>query len=185
MSVTILGISGSLRRDSLNRALLRAADRLLPDGVTLVDGDISDVPLYNWDVEQELGFPEPVVRFRNQIAEADGLLIATPEYNYSMPGALKNALDWGSRGGQDSPLTGMPAAIMGAAGRLGSVRAQMHLRTVLLHNDLQVVQKPEVLVAGGDAFRDGELVHERYLNQIRRLTTGLLEIIAYQSAESS
>jgi chromate reductase len=185
MSATILGISGSLRRDSLNRALLRAARRLLPDGVTLVDGDISDLPLYNWDVEQELGFPEPVVRFRNQIAEADGLLIATPEYNYSMPGALKNAFDWGSRGGPDSPLNRMPAAIMGAAGRLGSVRAQMHLRTVLLHNDLQVVQKPEVLVPGGDAFQDGELVHDRYLDQIRRLTTGLLKIIADQSAASS
>ena len=178
MSVKILGVSGSLRRDSLNRSLLRAAGRLLPDHVTLVDGDISELPLYNWDVEQEMGFPDSVVRFRQLIAEADGLLIATPEYNFSMPGALKNALDWASRGGPESPLTRMPAAIMGAAGRLGSVRAQIHLRTVLLHNDLRVVQKPEVLVPGGEAFQDGELVGERYLDQITRLTDGLLEIIA-------
>ncbi len=177
MAINILGISGSLRRDSLNRALLRAAGGLLPDGVNLEAADISDLPLYNWDVEQESGFPETVVRFRNQIATADGLLIATPEYNYSMPGALKNALDWASRGGQDAPLTRKPAAIMGAAGRLGSVRAQMHLRTVLLHNDLRVVQRPEVLVPGGAAFADGELVNERYLDQIRRLITGLLELI--------
>ena len=178
MSITILGISGSLRRDSLNRALLRAAASVLPDGVTLADGDISDLPLYNWDVEQESGYPEAVARFREQMEAADGLLISTPEYNNSMPGTLKNAIDWASRGGADSPLNRMPTAIMGAAGRLGSVRAQMHLRTVLLHNDLRVVQNPEVLVPGGDSFSDGELVNERYLDQIRRLTTGLLDVIA-------
>ena len=104
MSINILGISGSLRRDSLNRALLRAAGSLLPSGADLEVADISDLPLYNWDVEQELGFPEPVIRFRSQIAAADGLLISTPEYNNSIPGPLKNALDWASRGGQDSPL---------------------------------------------------------------------------------
>lgn len=177
MSIKILGISGSLRRESLNRALLRAAGTVLPDGVTLEIADISDLPLYNWDVEQESGFPESVVRFRSQIAAADGLLISTPEYNNSMPGALKNAIDWASRGGQDSPLNQKPTAMMGAAGRLGSVRAQMHLRTVLLHNDLKMVQRPEVLVAAGDNFSDGELVNERYLDQIRRLVAALADII--------
>lgn len=177
MTINILGIAGSLRRDSLNRALLRAASGLLPENAALVAADISDLPLYNWDVEQELGFPDSVVRFRDQVAAADGLLIATPEYNFSMPGALKNSLDWASRGGPASPLNRKPAAIMGAAGRLGSVRAQMHLRTVLLHNDLQVVQKPEVLVPGGDTFEDGELVSERYLDQIRRLCVGLVELV--------
>lgn len=179
MSINILGISGSLRRDSLNRALLRAAGSLLPSGADLEVADISDLPLYNWDVEQELGFPEPVIRFRSQIAAADGLLISTPEYNNSIPGPLKNALDWASRGGQDSPLNQKPVAIMGAAGRLGSVRAQMHLRSVLLHNDLKVVQKPEVLITGGgDNFTNGELTNERSLDQIRRLGEALCALVS-------
>lgn len=177
MTIHVLGIAGSLRRDSLNRALLRAAAGLLPERAEMTVADISDLPLYNWDVEQESGFPESVERFRQEIAHADGLLIATPEYNNSMPGALKNAIDWASRGGPDSPLNTKPAAIMGAAGRLGSVRAQMHLRVVLLHNDLQVVQRPEVLVAAGNNFTDGELTNERYLDQIKRLCVGLVELI--------
>lgn len=176
MTINILGIPGSLRRDSLNRSLLRAAADLLPDGTELEVANISDLPLYNWDVEQQSGFPESVQRFRAQIAAADGLLIATPEYNNSMPGALKNALDWASRG-PDSPLNEMPAAIMGAAGRLGSVRAQLHLRTVLMNNDLKVVQQPEVLVSGNSHFTDGELTSERYRDQISRLLVGLRDLI--------
>lgn len=176
MTTKIIGIAGSLRMGSLNRSLLRAAARMLPDGVSLEVADISDLPLYNWDVEQELGYPDSVQRFRNQIAGADALLIATPEYNNSIPGALKNAIDWASRGGADSPLNRKPAALMGAAGRLGSVRAQMHLRQVLMNNDLRVVQTPEVLISGGDNFADGELVNERYLDQIRRLLAELLEV---------
>jgi chromate reductase len=176
MTINILGIPGSLRRDSLNRSLLRAAVDLLPEGARLEVANISDLPLYNWDVEQESGFPAPVQRFRDQIAAADGLLIATPEYNNSMPGALKNAIDWASRG-PESPLNGMPAALMGAAGRLGSVRAQMHLRTVLMHNDLKVVQRPEVLVSGSSHFTDGELTNERYRDQISRLLAALGELI--------
>ena len=177
MIYRILGIPGSLRRSSLNRSLLDAAAEVMPDNGKLELADLSDIPLYNWDVEQELGFPEPVQRFRQQIAEADGLLFATPEYNYSMPGALKNALDWASRGGGEAPINRKPAAIMGAAGRLGSVRAQMHLRTVLMHNDLRVVQQPEVLVAGGANFTDGVLTDDRYRDQIQRLCAALLERI--------
>ena len=177
MTTNILGIPGSLRRDSLNRALLRAASEVVPDGVTIEVAEIDDLPLYNWDVEQEQGFPESVARFRSRIAEADALLIATPEYNNSMPGALKNAIDWASRGGRNAPISEKPAAIMGAAGRLGSVRAQLHLRTVLMNNDLRVVQKPEVLVSGGANFTDGELTEERYRDQIRRLLESLLELV--------
>ena len=176
MTKHILGISGSLRRASTNRVLLRVAGELAPDDVEIQIADISDIPVYNWDDEQESGYPESVERFRAEIAAADALLIATPEYNFSMPGALKNALDWASRGGADSPLNGKPAAIMGAAGRLGSIRAQMHLRTVLMHNDLRVVQKPEVLVPVGEAFENGELTHERYRDQVRRLVEALLQL---------
>ena len=177
MTINILGIPGSLRRDSLNRSLLTAAGRLLPDGTQLDVADLSDLPLYNWDVEQESGFPAAVTRFRNQIDAADGLLIATPEYNYSLLGVLKNAIDWASRGGPDSPLNDKPAAIMGAAGRLGSVRAQLHLRTVLMHNNLKVVQKPEVLISGDNNFADGELTNERNLDQIRRLVSALCGLV--------
>lgn len=182
MTVHILGIAGSLRRGSTNRALLRAAAELAPEGVIVDVVEIGDLPLYNWDVEQEHGFPEPVQRFRSQVAAADALLIATPEYNNSMPGALKNAIDWGSRGGAEAPINEKPTAIMGAAGRLGSVRAQMHLRTVLLNNDLKVVQVPEVLVAAGDSFTDGELTSERHRDQIRRLLDNLLEIVEAERA---
>lgn len=173
----ILGICGSLRRDSRNRALLRAAARVLPDQTRLEVAEIGDLPLYDWDVEQEVGFPGPVARFRGALAGADAILVATPEYNNSVPGVLKNAIDWASRGGLASPLNDKPAAIMGAAGRLGSVRAQMHLRTVLLHNNLKVVQKPEVLVSGSEPFVDGELTNERHVDQIRRLLENLVVII--------
>jgi chromate reductase len=177
MTVNILGISGSLRRNSLNRSLLRVAAEMAPEGVIFEVADIGDMPMYNWDLEQEHGFPPSVARFRQQISEVDALLIATPEYNNSIPGALKNAIDWASRGGAEAPINHKPAAIMGAAGRLGSVRAQMHLRTVLLHNDLEVVQQPEVLIAAGDNFTDGELTNERHRDQIRRLLDQLLEIV--------
>ncbi len=182
MTINVLGIPGSLRRDSLNRALLRAAVEMAPKGVEIEVAEIGDLPLYNWDVEMEQGFPESVQRFRDQVAQADALLIATPEYNNSIPGPLKNAIDWASRGGPDAPIKEKPAALMGAAGRLGSVRAQMHLRTVLLHGDLRVVQKPEVLVPGGDNFTSGELTSERYRDQIRRLLDALLTIVAKESA---
>lgn len=182
MTVHILGIAGSLRRGSTNRALLRAAAELAPEGVTVDIAEIGDLPLYNWDLEQEHGFPEPVQRFRSRVAAADALLIATPEYNNSLPGALKNAIDWASRGGKEAPIKDKPAALMGAAGRLGSVRAQMHLRTVLLHGNLQVVQQPEVLVPSGDNFTDGELTSERYRDQIRRLLDNLLEIVEGERA---
>ncbi len=177
MIYRILGIPGSLRRNSLNRSLLRTASEVMPDNGKLELADLSDLPLYNWDLEQESGFPDPVQRFRHQIAEADGLMFATPEYNYSIPGALKNALDWASRGGNEAPINRKPAAIMGAAGRLGSVRAQMHLRTVLMHSDLRVVQKPEVLIAGGGNFTDGVLTNDRYRDQVERLCAALIELI--------
>lgn len=170
--ITVLGISGSLRRGSHNTAALREAGSVAPADVTVELALIGDLPIYNADVEREQGFPEPVQRFRDEIAAADGLLIATPEYNYSVTGALKNALDWASR--SPSPLDRAPAAILGVGGRLGTARSQQHLRDMLRHNDLQVVTKPEVLIAGGRSkFDDGRLNDERALDQIRRLMVAL------------
>jgi chromate reductase len=143
--IHVLGISGSLRKDSHNTALLRAASALLPKGMTLEIFDLSPIPLYNDDV-RILGYPKPVQEFRDRIAASDALLIATPEYNYSISGVLKNAIDWASRP-PDPPLDGKPVAIMGAStGNFGTVRAQMHLRQVCVYCNMLPVNRPEVLV---------------------------------------
>jgi chromate reductase len=142
----ILGIAGSLRAGSYNRALLRAAQQLAPQGIAIVTFDLDAIPPYNADVEAQ-GFPAPVVAFKAAIAGADALLIATPEYNHSIPGVLKNALDWASRPPKQSPLDGKPAAIMGAStGAIGTARAQQHLRLVGAYVNMLVLNQPEVLV---------------------------------------
>jgi len=143
--IHVLGMSGSLRKGSYNTALLAAASELLPEGMTLERFDLSSIPLYNDDV-RVLGYPKPVQELRDRIAAADALLIATPEYNYSIPGVLKNAVDWASRP-PDPPLSGKPLAIVGAStGNFGTVRAQMHLRQVCVYCNMFPVNRPEVLV---------------------------------------
>jgi len=145
-SIHVLGFAGSLRKGSYNRAILRAATELLPAGMSLEIFDLLPIPLYNADVEA-IGEPEPVQEFKARITAADALLIATPEYNYSIPGVLKNALDWASRPSKDSPLNGKPVAMMGAGGMFGTVRAQQHLRLIAVHNDMHVLNKPEVYIS--------------------------------------
>jgi chromate reductase len=148
----VLGISGSLRKASYNTALLHAAVDLMPPGMTLEVFDLSPLPMFNQDFEKP--FPEAVVTFRDKIAQADALLIATPEYNSSITGALKNALDWASRSPQP-PLQGKPAAIMGAStGNFGTLRAQLHLRQILTHVGALPLGKPEVLVARAEQAFD-------------------------------
>jgi chromate reductase len=156
----ILGIAGSLRESSHNRALLRAARELLPEGAELVEHDLRDLPFYDGDVEAA-GDPESVVALKEAIRDADALLIATPEYNRGVPGVLKNAIDWASRPPLGSPLTGKPVAIMGAStGRSGTARAQEQLRSALEFSRANVIEQPEVLVP--EAFmrfdQQGELV---------------------------
>ena len=159
--LNVLGICGSLRRASYNGGLLRAAKALVPAGMSIDIGDISAIPLYNGDVERE-GFPKSVHDFRERIRAADALLIATPEYNYSVPGVLKNAIDWASRA-PDQPLAGKPIAIMGATpGGFGTTRSQHHLRQVFIGVGSSVLPRPEVMVPGaGSKFDDkGELKDE-------------------------
>jgi chromate reductase len=147
LSVQVLGIAGSLRTGSYNRALLRAAQELAPQGMTIVTFDLDAIPSYNADVEAQ-GFPAPVVAFKDAIAGADAILIATPEYNHLIPGVLKNALDWASRPADNAPLNGKPAAIMGAStGAIGTARAQQHLRLVCSYLNMPLLNQPEVLVA--------------------------------------
>jgi chromate reductase len=154
--VTALGISGSLRKGSYNTAALRAAAELLPDQMTLDVADIAQFPLYNEDVRQA-GFPAPVQKLRDQILAADALLFVTPEYNYSVPGVLKNAIDWASRP-PNQPFDGKPVGIMGVTPSLwGTTRAQYHLRQSCVYLNMLPLNKPEVLVAGAMSKFDAEL----------------------------
>lgn len=172
--VHILGISGSLRRASYNSGLLRAAAELLPEGATLQIYDLSALPFYNGDLESgEL--PAAVQQFKQAIAAADALLLATPEYNYSVPAVLKNALDWASRPPRHSALSGKPTAIMGAGGRLGTARAQSHLRYIGLGLNLMLLNKPELMVpAAWEKFdQAGNLTDEATRDQLRSLLEAL------------
>jgi chromate reductase len=169
----VLGISGSLRKKSMNTALLRAAQELLPDSMWLEIFDLAPIPFYDGDVEA-LGFPEPVRELRSRIAAADALLFATPEYNYSVTGVLKNALDWASRG-PNSPLLDKPVAMMGAGGGAGTALSQMHLRQICVHNNMHPLARPQVLFARArDKFdADGNLVDEEARARIRELLIAL------------
>lgn len=172
----ILGISGSLRRRSFNRALLVAAQEMLPDGVTMDIADLRPLPMYNGDLEAE-GTPQAVSDFREQIREADALYIATPEYNYSVTGALKNALDWASRNTPDkNPLNGKTAAFMGVGGRFGTARSQDHLRDILAHNDIAILPKPNVLLHNNGTLFDeyGRLIDPDTRRRIQTQLTALI-----------
>ncbi len=141
----VLGIAGSLRRGSLNRSLLVALSEVAPDGVDLEIASISEIPFYNEDVQAE-GFPQSVAELASKIRESDVVVIATPEYNYSFPGVLKNAIDWLSRV-EDQPFNSKPIAIMGASkGALGTARSQYHLRQVFIFLNGLVMNRPEVFV---------------------------------------
>ena len=153
--IHILGISGSLREKSYNTAALRLAAELAPDGVKIMLADISAIPLYNDDVRHE-GLPQSVVSLGEQIATADAVLIATPEYNYSIPGVLKNAIDWLSKI-DPQPFSRKPLAIMSASmGMFGTARSQYDLRKVFVSLNAYVLNQPEVLIASAHARFDAE-----------------------------
>lgn len=153
--VRILGIAGSLRKGSLNRRLLRAAGELLPEGVTLEEFDLAGIPVFNQDEEDPL--PESVARLKEGIEAADAILFATPEYNYSVPGVLKNAIDWASRPQGRNSWQGKPVAVMGASmGLMGTSRAQYHLRQMFVFLDMHALNKPEVMIASAHQKFDGE-----------------------------
>ena len=153
--ISVLGICGSLRKASYNMATLRTAIALKPAGMAVTVADISQIPPYNEDVRAQ-GFPPTVETLRRQIAAADALLFACPEYNYSMSGVLKNAIDWASRP-PDQPFAGKPCAIIGAAaGMAGSARAQYDLRRSCVFLDMHPLNKPEVLIGQAQTKFDAE-----------------------------
>lgn len=173
--VHVLGFAGSLRQQSFNRSALVAASELLPADMTLEVFDLAPLPMFNQDLEGNP--PDAVVQFKERIAAADALLIATPEYNYTIPAPLTNALAWASRTRPlpSSPLNGKPAAIMGAGGRMGTSRAQYHLRQSCLFLNLLLVNRPEVcIMAAQDKFDPaGRLTDEPTRKLIAELLTNL------------
>lgn len=183
MEMQILGIAGSLRAGSYNKLLLDAAGELAPEGMEISSFDLDRVPLYNRDVE-DAGDPEPVRELKAAIAEADGLLIATPEYQYGIPGVLKNALDWASRP-PESVLNGKPVATVGASpGITGTARAHLQLRQTLQYNEARMVIRPEVLVARARSKFDdeGRLVDETARELLAELLSKLAEKVREREA---
>lgn len=174
-TVKILGFAGSLRKGSYNKALLRAAAELSPTGSEVRTFDLDGIPLFSEDLESD---PVAIVReFKATIESADALLIATPEYNYSMPGVLKNAIDWASRPYGANSFAGKPAAIMGASlGTLGTARAQYHLRQCCVFLNMHPLNQPEVMVASAQdkIDRAGRVTDEETRKRITELLTTLV-----------
>ena len=174
--INILGIAGSLRRQSYNRSALRAAQQLAPSGVNLTIFELDDIPGFNQDDEQNP--PAKVVELKQQIRAADALLFVTPEYNYSVPGVLKNAIDWASRPYGDNAWSGKPAAIMGASiGNIATARAQYHLRQIFVFLNIFPINQPEVMIGNASERFDaeGNLTDEKTREYIRKLLQGLVD----------
>ncbi len=155
MTLKVLGICGSLRKASLNMAALRACSELLPEGMSLEIASIAELPLYNQDVFDQ-GLPPPVKRFRDQVAAADGLLIASPEYNFSIAAPLKNAIDWGSRPPSQVFHEKAAAIFSVTGGPLGGARVQYDLRRVLGQLWTHVLPKPEVFIGAATSKFDAQ-----------------------------
>jgi chromate reductase len=172
----ILGIAGSLRKQSFNRSALRTAQTLVPEGAKLEIFELDGIPVFNQDEEKQP--PERVTRLKSQIRAADAILLATPEYNYSVPGVLKNAIDWASRPYGDSAWTGKPVAIMGSSvGPTGTARAQYHLRQMFVFLNMYPVNQPEVMIGSATQKFDGEvnLIDETSKELIRKLLQNLVQ----------
>ncbi len=173
--VNVLAFAGSLRKGSFNKALIRAAVELAPENVVIEVFDLEGIPPFNQDFEATP--PQRVKEFKEKIREADALLIATPEYNYSVSGVLKNALDCASRPRVDMPLEGKPVAIMSAStGRFGGARAQYHLRQSFIFLNMLPINRPEVMLTDSmhNVDANGNLTNE----QTRKLIVQLLEALA-------
>jgi len=174
--LAILGISGSGRKRSFNTALLEAAKQLLPQNATLEVVDVSRLPLYNQDLEQEM--PEEVKELKKKIRGADAILFATPEHNYSITAVLKNAIEWGNRPPRDASWSGKPAAIISASTSLrGGARAQLHLRQIMIDLNMYPINRPLLLVANAkDKFDESlKLTDEETRQTLREVLSSLVE----------
>ncbi len=188
-SVYLIGMSGSLRKDSFNTRLLFAVQQLLPENVTMGIVSIADQPLYNADLDLPAAKQRPpmVQQFREALATADGFVFVSPEYNYSIPGGLKNAIDWASRG-EDSPLANKPVAVMGATpGMWGTVRMQTAFLPVFTFLNMKPILKPEILIAQAAKKFDaqGKLTDDKAKDLIRQKLDALRELILKERAYAS
>ena len=183
--VHILALAGSFRKGSLNQALIWATRELAPERVRISDFDLRTLPFYDGDLEAA-GDPEEVAALKTAISGTDALLIATPEYNGSVPAVLKNAIDWASRRPPDSPLRDKPAAMMGASPASGGTRrAQAHLREILNRAGADVVGGPSLYLARAfEHVIDGRLVSEDAREAVRESVTGLVDVVVLDTAES-
>jgi chromate reductase, NAD(P)H dehydrogenase (quinone) len=174
----ILGFAGSLRKGSFNKMLLNTAKKLVPDNVEFEIFDLEGIPPFNQDLENDPH--QKVKEFKAKVKAADGLLIATPEYNYSVPGVLKNALDAASRPYGTSPFEGKPVAIMGASiGMLGTARAQYHLRQTMVFFNAFPLNRPEIMVPFAEKKfdADGKLTDEMTREKVKELIVELVKWI--------
>jgi len=170
----ILGICGSLRKNSLNRSVLAAAQELAPEGAGIETFDLHEIPIFHPD--EEATPPRIVVEFKARIRAADAILFVSPEYNYSIPGVLKNAIDWGSRPYGHSAWQGKPAGIMGASpGNFGTLRMQIHLRQIFVFLNMHPLNTPEVLITGAAQKFDkaGRLADQPTRDLIRKYLEAL------------
>lgn len=175
--VKILGIAGSIRKDSFNRSLLREAQNLVPDNAEMEIFELdADIPGFNQDEEQNP--PQKIKDFKQKIREADAILFVTPEYNYSIPGILKNAIDWASRPYGDNAFDGKAAAIMGASiSNIATARAQYHLRQTFVFLNLHAVNQPEVMVNANESFDDsGNLTNGTTKELMQKQLQALVEL---------
>jgi chromate reductase len=174
-NMRILGLPGSLRRGSHNAGLLRVARELAPEGVEVEIADITGIPLYNEDLNHD-GGPEPVRALKQRARLADALLFAVPEYNYSMTGVQKNVIDWLSRPLDTTPLRHKPVAMMGAGGRIGTVRAQLALRQVFVFTQSYAMISPELMIMRSPEHFDaeGRLIDEALRQRVRMIVEGLV-----------
>ncbi len=171
-----LGFVGSLRKGSFNRNLMRTAMQVLPEGVTLEVFEIGEIPLFNQEFERNP--PEIVQQLKTKIRAADAILFVSPEYNYSIPGVLKNAIDWASRPYNDNAWDGKPVAIMSAStGKLGGARMQYHLRQSFVFLNMHPINRPEFMLAGAATYFDeqGNLKDEDTRNRIRDMLNALAD----------
>ena len=177
-NIRIAAICGSLRKGSYNAMALEAAKAAAPDGVEVDIIRLNGVELYDADLEKQ-GWPLGVQRLREQVEPARAVLFATPEYNYSIPGVLKNAIDWLSRPTGEGPLYGKPAAMMGASTSLtGTARAQSHMRSVCFYNAMPLLASSEVLIyRAAERFDDGGLIDEKSLEKVAELMAAFVDLI--------
>jgi chromate reductase len=181
-NLTIVAVVGSLRRASYNRAAVLAAKEVAPAGVSIEIADISAIPAFNEDLEDNL--PPAVVEFKRQIKESDGVLFATPEYNYSIPGVLKNAIDWATRPYGQSAWPGKAGAIIGASvGGIATARAQYHLRQICVNLNVLLMNQPEVMIGGASSKFDqeGRLTDEPTREHLRKFMNSFVQWVEFVS----